>query len=308
MINKHLNVEDTIDCVYKYLKTGKSNTASSARALSRTVGTFITKFGIITPDEDGLKALANIMDDRKVKNTTRRFYIAAFKAWAEALGKPIDVAKVFAHPPPIEKRTPHTINPSKVQSIIDAPKSIRDRCILAVLFYCGIRPGELVMLRFDTLSGDMDIDLTNRLMHIRNHDMMGRERVIPIVDALVPYIEAWVAVRQDLLVKNGKQCDRFFISRSYEPMATSSVWSLMRNVKRQLGIREEFSPNAARRTAIITAVQRDIALSVVKEIFGLSDVRTIAPYTRTTTQGMHDAMNKKFKYDKKKDGDNDDSA
>ena len=78
------------------------STKSSADAISRTVRIFIAKFNIVSPDEAGLKELANIMEDRQLKATTRRFYIAVFKDWSEAVGRPVDVKRVFTRMPPIE--------------------------------------------------------------------------------------------------------------------------------------------------------------------------------------------------------------
>jgi site-specific recombinase XerD len=67
----------------------------------------------------------------------------------------------------------------------------RDRLLLALLAYAGLRRAELLGLDWD------DVDLARRLLRVR-HAKGGRQRVVPIHSALVPLFVDYLAVRMPL--------------------------------------------------------------------------------------------------------------
>ncbi len=71
-------------------------------------------------------------------------------------------------------------------------KPERDRLLLALMAYAGLRRAELVGLDWD------DVDLSRRLLRVRKAKG-GRQRTIPIHPALVPLIVDYFAVRQPLV-------------------------------------------------------------------------------------------------------------
>lgn len=67
----------------------------------------------------------------------------------------------------------------------------RDRLILALFAYAGLRRSELIALDWD------DIDLDRRLLRIRVAKG-GRQRVVPIHPGLVPLLLAYLETRLPL--------------------------------------------------------------------------------------------------------------
>ena len=120
------NADETLKRVSTYLTSRKFNAESSAKAVSRTVGMFIKTFGITAPDTAGLRRLAEIMDERGLENTTRRFYISAFQNWAEAMGRPVDIKSVFSRKPPLKENMIQTIPLEWIASIDQNCDNTRD--------------------------------------------------------------------------------------------------------------------------------------------------------------------------------------
>src|SRR4051812_12829743 len=71
-------------------------------------------------------------------------------------------------------------------------KPERDRLLLALFAYAGLRRSELLGLDWD------DLDLSRRLLKVRKAKG-GRQRTIPIHPALVPLIVDYYALRQPLV-------------------------------------------------------------------------------------------------------------
>ncbi len=71
---------------------------------------------------------------------------------------------------------------------LHAGKLERDRLLLALFAYCGLRRSELLGLDWD------DVDLERRLIRVRNAKG-GRQRVLPIHPGLVPLFLAYLSTR-----------------------------------------------------------------------------------------------------------------
>jgi integrase/recombinase XerD len=75
------------------------------------------------------------------------------------------------------KNSEFCLKPAQIRRIIDKAGTFRNRCIIKAFAQTGIRRAELVALDIQ------DIDLVQRLMHIRN-GMGGTARFIPLTSEL----------------------------------------------------------------------------------------------------------------------------
>jgi integrase len=71
-------------------------------------------------------------------------------------------------------------------------KAERDRPLLALMSYAGLRRSELLGLEWD------DVDLSRRLLRVRRAKG-GRQRTIPIHPALAPLFAEYYATRVPLI-------------------------------------------------------------------------------------------------------------
>ena len=97
-------------------------------------------------------------------------------------------------------------------------KPERDRLLLALLAYAGLRRSELLGLDWD------DVDLSRRLLRVRKAKG-GRQRTIPIHPALVPLIVDYYEVRQPLVEQAlfvGVQGGRLQVTQFSQSFATTS--------------------------------------------------------------------------------------
>ena len=126
---------------------------------------------------------------------------------------------------------------------------------------------------------------------------------MPIVDDLVPYLESWIDVRRDYMVKRGARSEYFFINTQCVRLTTDSIRGTMHYNKQKLGIVESFSPHKGRHLACSTALQNGVDPATCKDIFGWSDFKIMTGYAHgAKIQKARDMMNKKFKYGGDADG------
>ncbi len=266
-----LTTDETVKKVYSYLTSWKFNAESSAKAVSRTVGMFIKTFKITAPDIAGLRKLADIIDKLGLENTTRRFYIACFQNWAEATGRPVDTKQVFSRKPPLNDNMICAIPLEKIQAIPEQCDNGRDLAIMMTGFYCGIRGIEAVRLLMK------DVDIYNRVIAIKNRGMQTlknrRERCVPIPDELVPYLEEWLQIRTDYLVRQKvnlePQDDYFYITNRCTPMSVGLVRGMMWRFKSKIGYKkgERFSFHLTRHTCNSNALANGASLDDCIENF-----------------------------------------
>jgi len=292
--------DETIKMVRDYLLSRKFAGEGSAKQTSRKVGVIIKKYGITTPDLNGLKQLAEGMEKVELENTTRRSYLYAFQVWAEATGKPIDIKKVIKRAPPLKQNQIEAIPPEIIKRIPGACGNYRDLALVMVGLYCGLRGGEAVWLRTE------DVDIKQHIIHVRNRGRKTlknrRERDVPIPDALIPYLNDWVASRDSFLSSRGINLsppeDYFFITVKCRPLDPISLGEIMRNLKKKLGIpkNKRFTYHMLRHTCNSHALATGATPDQCIENFGWSDAKIMVRYTHASIEKRKEAM-KDFSYD-----------
>jgi integrase len=272
---------------------------SSAAQMVKTVGTFIEKFNITAPDQQGLKTLADVMQQRELESTTRRFYIATMRTWADAIGRPVDTKTVFPKLPRLKENQTEIIDPSDVTRVIRLGRDPRDQAIMATLFYTGIRVGELCRLKYGSEKEDIDVDLEKRLIYLRNRGAETtknrRERPVPVVDDLIEYLKPYIAARRDLLVRKQRHNDYFFITRRCEPVRPGTVRSMMYKLKDEVGVKS-FHPHLGRHTACTNALENGVDPITCRDIFGWSDFKMMSRYSHGNIKRAQKEFDNKFSY------------
>lgn len=169
--------------------------------------------------------------------------------------------------------TKHALSDEQIDDVFavyDQPTQLhcRNRALLSVLLFAGLRRFEAVALTWD------DIDSNKGLIHVRK-GKGNKERYAPLVDGW-HYLEDW------------QHCipDRTYLFCSFykgdtpredKPMSTSAVWRIVNRIGNVLGI-EQLSPHDARRTWI-TKLLEDGA--------NIRDVQAGAGHSRMDTTGTY---------------------
>ncbi|MEX2593314.1 MAG: tyrosine-type recombinase/integrase [Anditalea sp.] len=136
------------------------------------------------------------------------------------------------------KKLPVVLSQKEVKDLLKAPKLLRHRLILSLVYGCGLRNFELCNLSIT------DIDLDRKTLHVR--EGKGRkDRYVPLCNLLVRGVTAYLEAEKPVVyLFNGKNS-----SGDYTPLSARGVQWAVREARRASGS-ESRSPLTAFATAM----------------------------------------------------------
>jgi integrase len=181
---------------------------------------------------------------------------------------------------PRPERQRRALKPKQVDKVMDAwngqtPIHLRNRALMAVLFYVGVRRAEAAALRWN------DIDLEEGVISIK-HGKGDKAREAAIVDDNdnegVVILRAWRAANPGEYVfpaawKDGRM-------RADQPMSADAVYRIVRQTEERAGV--PFRPHDARRTLITQALAQKVPLAEVQAQAGHAQASTTLRYAQAT--------------------------
>jgi len=175
---------------------------------------------------------------------------------------PFRNCKLFRVPP----NEPAYVTKEGFAALLAALEKSWLRYIVVVAVLTGMRRGELVNLRWN------DIDLRNRLIHIRNKEdfivKSMRPRSIPINQDLLA-----------LLLRIPKGSEFLFIDEKGRPLKGSYVAKKFKQAARGCGLSERIHFHSLRHTYASWLVQSSTPLVEVQKLLGHSSVITTQIYS-----------------------------
>lgn len=184
-----------------------------------------------------------------------------------------NVLQQLERPKP-EQSLPKILSRSQVNQLIAAPnpKSIlfaRDVAILELLYACGLRATELCEL------GLRDVNLQVGCVRVLGKG--NKERMVPIGQAGVEASQRYLQECRPKLDK--RRSDRFFLSRTGQPLERVGLWMLVEKYGRKSGLLKSISPHTLRHCFATHLIGGGADLRVVQELLGHSDIATTQIYT-----------------------------
>jgi integrase len=226
---------------------------------------------------------------------TARVYVSMVRALARQLDREDAIAEVRA--PRYEPGPPETLTDSDYQNLLRVPDrrsqaGKRDYALLQVLGGCGLRSAELRGLRAR--------DLRRPRSNARHHRLFirgkgGREREVPIPEAVQAALEAWfkvhplargIALRDEdpLFVRLGRHGHE-----DPEPLSARSVYKLVRQTCEAAGVPERLAhPHNLRAYWATHLLEANVPVHVVSARLGHVDLRTTARYAAARPERVDD--------------------
>ncbi|WP_205341600.1 site-specific tyrosine recombinase XerD [Denitrificimonas caeni] len=188
--------------------------------------------------------------------------------------------------PQVGRSLPDTLSEADVEALLAAPNvkevlGLRDRCMLEVLYACGLRVTELVSLTLDQLNMRQGI--------VRVMGKGSKERLVPLgetaLDWLVLYLKDG---RRELLT--AAATDVLFPSQRGQQMTRQTFWHRIKLHAKVAGITKPLSPHTLRHAFATHLLNHGADLRVVQMLLGHSDLSTTQIYThvaRARLQAIH---------------------
>ncbi len=176
------------------------------------------------------------------------------------------------------KKLPSYLSLEEIEAMIqpneESFQEIRDSCIIEFLYSCGLRVSELCGLCFHHIHKD------EKLLRIIGKG--NKERLVPLGNRALNWLEQYLPYRATLLVGKKKR-DEIFLSRLARPLSRVSVWSIVKERARRVGITTEISPHTLRHSFATHLVIQGADLRGVQELLGHADISTTEIYTHVSS-------------------------
>ncbi|NLD63026.1 MAG: tyrosine-type recombinase/integrase [Bacteroidales bacterium] len=174
--------------------------------------------------------------------------------------------------PRVRHRLPNVLSKEEVRRILSAPMNEKHRVLLSVIYGCGLRRSEAIMLEL----GDIDRD---RLLLIVRQSKGFKDRLVPVSPKLVEIIDTYL--------KRYKPATYVFEGqRQGTPYSATSVEKIFGIACIRAGIRKEITLHGLRHSYATHLLEAGTDLRYIQELLGHKSSKTTEIYTHVTEKSI----------------------
>jgi integrase/recombinase XerC len=181
--------------------------------------------------------------------------------------------------PPIKRKLPSFLKENETENLfenVEFPatyQGMRDKCMLEILYGCGIRRSELILLKFQ------DIDFSQSVMYI--YGKGKKTRIVPfgnhVKKAILDYIE--VANSEGI---NIRESIRFFVTKSQKEVYPKMIYEIVEKYLSLVSNAQKKGPHTLRHTYATHLLNKGADLNDIKELLGHSSLAATQMYTHNS--------------------------
>ena len=146
----------------------------------------------------------------------------------------------------------------------------RNRAIIEVLFSCGLRVSELVMLRLTSLYLEEGF--------IRVTGKGNKERLVPISHRAIDELKFWFDDRCRMNIKKGEE-DYVFLNRRGAHLTRTMILLMIKRQAAEAGIEKTVSPHTLRHSFATALLEGGADLRAIQAMLGHESISTTEIYT-----------------------------
>ena len=163
-----------------------------------------------------------------------------------------------------EMKLPVILNRSELKELFRAPKLLKHRIILTLIYSAGLRGQEVINLKIS------DIDFERKTIHIRQ-SKYKKDRIVPLSDYMANGLIKYLAVEKPhIYLFNGKEPDGRYSIRGLS-------W-VMREALKHTNIKKSINLHSLRHSYATHLLEEGVNIVTVKELLGHADIKTTMIY------------------------------
>jgi integrase/recombinase XerD len=176
------------------------------------------------------------------------------------------------HRPRREKVLPNVLSKQEIKAILDAPKNIKHKAMLSLIYSCGLRRSELLNLKIT------DIDSKRGLIIIRQ-SKGKKDRVVPLSKKILTLLrEYFVACRPKEWLFEGQDKKNRYDERS--------LASVLKQALNKTAIKKPVTLHWLRHSFATHLLENGTDLRYIQEILGHSSSKTTEIYTHVSNKNI----------------------
>lgn len=181
----------------------------------------------------------------------------------------------------VKTKIPKVLNSKQIEQLLSSVKPtsfmrIRNRAILSMISYTGLRVGELINLKVS------DVDLKEGWIRIREGKTGQRD--VPIPFKLEPYLTVWDSKR----IKHSRF---YFTTHKGKKIYSSYIRKFVKDYGKKAKLDIDLHPHLLRHSyATITLQRDDINIDNLKILLGHKALSSTEVYLHTLPKDLHDKI------------------
>lgn len=188
--------------------------------------------------------------------------------------------------PKIKKSLPKTLSIEEIDKLLDIKLkdafSYRNKAMLELMYSSGLRVSELVNVKTH------DIDTSNCIIRIMGKGK--KERIVPLGDYAINYIEIYIKEYREKLIKK-EMNDYLFLNNHGKKMTRQGFFKMLKQLAKEKNIKTEFSPHTLRHSFATHLLNGGADLRSIQEMLGHESISTTQIYTHVSKEKLKENYN-----------------
>ena len=182
---------------------------------------------------------------------------------------------------------PDTLSLEEIEKLISATEentdlAKRNRCMIEVLYGCGLRVSELTELQIS------NINFKENYLKIQGKG--DKVRFVPLADYTADFIKNYINNIRSKQKINPKYSDILFLNSRGVQISRQMVFLIIKEIVRKAGIQKNISPHTFRHSFATHLLQNGADLRFIQEMLGHSSITTTEIYTHLNTEELHETI------------------
>lgn len=284
-------MENEIELFTNYLLIDKKYSKNTIESYKRDLtqfNNFIDKKVTDIEDSDIKKYLKELNILKESNKTVARF-ISSLRTFYKFLiiekivtKNPLENIEL----PKLNKSLPKTLDEEDIDKLLNIKLtdnySFRNKAMIELMYATGLRVTELINLKIQ------DIDINMALL--RTMGKGSKERIIPIGDYALHYLELYILNYRDSMLKK-EYNDYLFLNNHGKQMTRQGFFKILKKIAVENEIEKDFSPHTLRHSFATHLLNHGADLRSIQELLGHSDISTTQIYTHVSNKQLKENYN-----------------
>jgi integrase/recombinase XerD len=172
-----------------------------------------------------------------------------------------------------------------IESVLPTnPLSIRDRCIVELLYATGLRNQELRTLPVG------NVDLTEKTLFVTGKG--SKDRIVPVGDWVMPYLLEYLEAARPKLINLREPTELLFVSKNGRMITEANLGDMIKKYARKIGLDIPITPHSFRHACATHLLKGGADIRYVQELLGHSDLSSTQIYTQLDISFLKQAHKK----------------
>lgn len=280
---------DLINDFLSYLSSEKGVSSHTLEAYRRDIKAFFNFYkehDIEAIDEQKILTFLSYLKERGYASASINRSLIALKVFFRFLKREGQIkTNPISHlpAPKLWQLIPEVLNRDEMETLLQAPdpateEGARNRAIMELLYSCGLRVSELCHLKLSDVSDEF----------VRVLGKGNKERVVPIGRKAIEAIDTYLSTFRDRFATDREEA--LFVNQKGKPLSRISVWRMVKEYAKGVGIVKNISPHTFRHTFATDLLDHGADLRVIQEMLGHESIASTDRYTHISSSHLQEAF------------------